>query len=45
VNILRMYETDNRTGEQAPQPTESHLVLGSDELVASGKHIVKAIHS
>jgi predicted phage baseplate assembly protein len=45
VNILRMYETDIRTGEQAPQPTESHLVLGSDELVASGKHIVKAIHS
>jgi predicted phage baseplate assembly protein len=44
VNILRMYETDIRTGQQAPQPTESHLVLGPDELVASGKHIVKAIH-
>jgi predicted phage baseplate assembly protein len=44
VNILRMYETDIRTGEQAPQPTESHLVLGPDELIASGKHIVKAIH-
>jgi predicted phage baseplate assembly protein len=44
VNILRMYETDIGTGEQAPQPTESHLVLGADELIASGKHIVKAIH-
>ncbi len=44
VNILRMYETDIRSGEQAPQPTESHLVLEPDELIASGKHIVKAIH-
>jgi predicted phage baseplate assembly protein len=42
VNILRMYETDLRTGEQAAQPTESHLVVGPDELIASGKHIVKA---
>jgi predicted phage baseplate assembly protein len=44
VNILRMYETDIRTGEQAPQPTESHLVLEPDELIASGRHIVKAIY-
>ncbi len=44
VNILRMYETDMRTGEQAAQPTESHLVLGPDELVASGRHIVKATY-
>jgi predicted phage baseplate assembly protein len=44
VNILRMYETDMRTGEQAAQPTESHLVLRPDELIASGRHIVKAIH-
>jgi predicted phage baseplate assembly protein len=44
VNILRMYETDIGTGEQAPQPTESHLVLEPDELIASGRHIVKAIH-
>jgi predicted phage baseplate assembly protein len=43
VNILRMYETDLRTGEQAAQPTESHLVLGPDELIASGKHIVKTV--
>jgi predicted phage baseplate assembly protein len=44
VNILRMYETDLRTGEQAAQPTESHLALQPDELIASGKHIVKATH-
>jgi predicted phage baseplate assembly protein len=42
VNILRMYETDLRSGEQAAQPTESHLELGPDELIASGRHIVKA---
>ena len=41
VNILRMYETDLRSGEQAAQPTESHLELGPDELIASGRHIVK----
>jgi predicted phage baseplate assembly protein len=43
VNILRVYETDMSTGEQAPQPTDSHLVLEPDELIASGRHIVKAI--
>jgi hypothetical protein len=44
VNILRMYETNVRTGEQAPQPTDSRLVLAPDELIASGRHIVKAAH-
>lgn len=44
VNILRMYETDLATGAQAPQPTDSRIVLGADELIASGRHIVKAIH-
>ncbi len=44
VNILRMYETDIGTGQQAAQPTESHMVLESDELIASGKHIVKAMY-
>src|SRR6202000_624030 len=42
VNILRMYETNVRTGEQSPQPTDSRLVLAPDELIASGRHIVKA---
>jgi predicted phage baseplate assembly protein len=44
VNILRMYETNVRTGEQSPQPTESRLVLEPDELIASGRHIVKAAY-
>lgn len=44
VNVLRMYETDLKTGEQAAQPTESQLLLGSDELIASAKHIVKAVY-
>jgi hypothetical protein len=44
VNILRMYETNVRTGEQSPQPTESRVVLAPDELIASGRHIVKAAH-
>ena len=44
VNILRVYETDVRTGAQAPQAAESHLVIEPDELIASGRHIVKAIH-
>jgi predicted phage baseplate assembly protein len=44
VNILRMYETDLATGQQAAQPTDSQLALAPDELIASGKHIVKAVH-
>jgi predicted phage baseplate assembly protein len=44
VNILRMYETNVRTGQQAPQPTDSRVVLAPDELIASGRHIVKAAH-
>ncbi len=44
VNILRMYETNLRTGEQAPQPAESRVALEPDELIASGRHIVKAAH-
>jgi len=43
VNLLRMYETDLRTGEQAPQPTEGHLPIDTDELVASGRHFVRAV--
>jgi hypothetical protein len=44
VKILRVYETDMRTGEQAPQPAGSHIVLEPDELIASGTHVVKAVH-
>ena len=42
VKILRIYETDLRTGEQSPKPAGSHIVLEPDELIASGQHIVKA---
>ena len=44
VKILRIYETDLRTGEQSPKPAGTHIVLEPDELIASGAHIVKASH-
>lgn len=43
VNLLRMYETDVRTGEQAAQPTEGHMPIDTDELIASGRHFVRAV--
>jgi predicted phage baseplate assembly protein len=42
VKVLRVYETDLATGEQAAKPLAGHVVLEPDELVASGQHIVKA---
>ena len=44
VKILRIYETNLKTGEQSPKPAGSHIVLEADELIASGQHIVKATH-
>ena len=44
VKILRLYETNVVTGEQAAKPTGTHVVLEPDELLASGTHIVKAAH-
>jgi predicted phage baseplate assembly protein len=44
VRILRVYETDLDTGKQEPKPAGAHLPLAPDELIASGKHIVKAEH-
>ncbi|HWM08872.1 MAG TPA: putative baseplate assembly protein [Solirubrobacteraceae bacterium] len=44
VKILRIYETDLQTGEQSSKPAGTHLALEPDELVASGRHIVKASH-
>jgi predicted phage baseplate assembly protein len=41
VNVLRVYETDVRTGAQAAQPSGGHLALAADELIASGEHIVR----
>jgi hypothetical protein len=43
VNVLRVYETNLRTGEQAAQPTEGHLSIGPDELIASGRHFVRVV--
>jgi predicted phage baseplate assembly protein len=44
VKILRVYETDMRTGEQQPKPAGSHIAIEPDELIASARHIVKAEH-
>jgi predicted phage baseplate assembly protein len=44
VKILRIYETNLQTGEQQPKPIGSHLALEPDELIASGRHIVRAEH-
>ena len=44
VKILRIYETNLQTGEQSAKPAGTHIVLESDELMASGQHIVKATH-
>jgi hypothetical protein len=44
VKILRIYETDLATGEQSSKPAGTHIVLEPDELLASGRHIVKATH-
>jgi predicted phage baseplate assembly protein len=44
VKILRIYETDLATGEQSSKPAGTHIVLEPDELIASGRHIVKATH-
>jgi hypothetical protein len=44
VKILRIYETDLATGEQSSKQAGTHIVLEPDELIASGRHIVKATH-
>ena len=44
VKILRIYETNIISGEQAAKPSGTHIVLEPDELIASGQHIVKATH-
>ena len=45
VEVLRVYETDLASGKQSPNPAGSHVVLEPDELIASGTHIVKAVHA
>ncbi len=44
VKILRVYETDLRTGEQASKPAGNQILLEPTELIASGTHIIKATH-
>jgi predicted phage baseplate assembly protein len=44
VKILRVYETDLKTGKQDSKPAGTHVELEPDELIASGTHIVKAEH-
>ncbi|MGD9570315.1 MAG: putative baseplate assembly protein [Thermoleophilia bacterium] len=44
VKILRVYETDLQSGEQQPKQAGSHIPLDADELIASGKHLVRAEH-
>ena len=45
VKILRVYETDLQSGEQQPKQAGSHIPLEPDELVASGRHLVRAEHA
>jgi predicted phage baseplate assembly protein len=45
VKVLRIYETDLQTGEQAPKPVGSVVELAPGEVVASASHIVKAERS
>ena len=42
VRLLRLYDIDLRTGEQAGQPSGNHVVLEPDEVIASGRHVVRA---
>ena len=42
VKILRVYETDLKTGKQDPKPAGTHVELEPSELLASAQHIVKA---
>ena len=44
VKILRVYETDMKTGKQEAKPAGTHIPLEPDEAIASGNHIVKAEH-
>jgi predicted phage baseplate assembly protein len=44
VKVLRVYETDLATGKHADQPAASHVLLDPDEVVTSGRHVVRAEH-
>jgi predicted phage baseplate assembly protein len=44
IKILRVYETDMKTGKQEAKPAGTHVLVEPDETIASGNHIVKAEH-
>ena len=44
VKILRIYETNLATGEQAAKAAGNQILLGPTELIASATHIIKASH-
>jgi predicted phage baseplate assembly protein len=44
VKLLRIYETDLKTGKREPKPAGSYVEIGPDELIASGSHEVRAEH-
>src|SRR5262249_12893870 len=41
VRILRLYEMDLETGEQAARAAGRQIVIEADEVIASGEHIVR----
>ena len=43
VKILRLYEKDLTTGEQASQAAGRQIVIEPDEVIASGEHIVRVV--
>jgi predicted phage baseplate assembly protein len=43
VKILRLYEVDLITGQQAPKAAGRQIVIESDEVIASGEHIVRVV--
>jgi predicted phage baseplate assembly protein len=43
VKILRLYERDLATGEQASQAAGRQILLEPDEVIASGNHVVRVV--
>ncbi len=42
IRLLRVYEVDLADGKQSPTPAGSHILLEPDELIASGRHVIRA---
>jgi predicted phage baseplate assembly protein len=43
ITILRLYETDLATGNLTEPPLQGQLLLEPDELIASGRHVARAV--